>query len=59
MVKRLKTASPEVTEFKVLFDTMQETAEKLRKMLEKIRQNDVEIADKLTNALKELGASLV
>lgn len=56
--KRLKTASPEVTAFKALFDTMQETAAKLRAMLEKIRQSDPEMAEKLTNALKALGASL-
>lgn len=57
--KRLKTASPEVTAFKALFDTMQETAAKLRGMIEKIRQTDPETADKLTNAMKALGASLV
>ena len=56
--KRLKTASPEVTAFKALFDTMQETAAKLRGMVAKIRQTDPETADKLTNALKALGASL-
>ncbi len=56
--KRLKTASPEVTAFKALFDTMQETAAKLRGMVEKIRQTDPETADKLSNALKALGASL-
>ena len=56
--KRLKTASPEVTAFKALFDTVQETAAKLRAMLEKIRQSDPEMAEKLTNALKALGASL-
>lgn len=56
--KRLKTASPEVTAFKALFDTMQETAAKLRGMIEKIRQTDPETADKLTNAMKALGASL-
>lgn len=56
--KRLKTASPEVTAFKALFDTMQETAAKLRGMIEKIRQTDPETAHKLTNAMKALGASL-
>ena len=55
--KRLKTASPEVTAFKALFDTVQETVEKLRGMVKKIRESDPEIADKLTNALKALGAS--
>lgn len=56
--KRLKTANPEVTAFKALFDTMQETAAKLRGMVAKIRETDPETADKLTNALKALGASL-
>lgn len=56
--KRLKTASPEVTAFKALFDTMQDTASKCRGMIEKIRTSDPETAEKLTKALKAFGASL-
>lgn len=56
--KRLKTASPEVTAFKTLFDTMQDTASKCRGMIEKIRTSDPEMAEKLTKALKAFGASL-
>ena len=56
--KKLKTASPEVTAFKALFDSVQGTAAKLRVMIEKIRENDPETADKLAAALKAFGASL-
>ena len=56
--KKLKVASPEVTAFKVLFDSVQETAKKLQGMIEKIRKDDPETADKLTKALKAFGASL-
>ena len=56
--KKLKTASPEVTAFKALFDSMQGTAAKLRSMIEKIRAEDPETADKLAAALKAFGSSL-
>ncbi len=56
--RKLKTASPEVTAFKVLFDSMQSTASKLKEMIAKIRQEDAEIADKLYAAMKAFGASL-
>ena len=56
--KKLKTASPEVTAFKALFDSMQGTAAKLRTMIEKIRAEDPETADKLAAALKAFGSSL-
>ena len=56
--KKLKTASPEVTAFKALFDSMQGTAAKLRTMIEKIRSEDPETADKLSAALKAFGSSL-
>ena len=56
--KKLKTASPEVTAFKALFDSMQGTAAKLRTMIEKIRSEDPETADKLAAALKAFGSSL-
>lgn len=56
--KKLKTASPEVTAFKALFDSMQGTAAKLRSMIENIRKEDHETADKLSSALKAFGSSL-
>jgi DNA repair exonuclease SbcCD ATPase subunit len=56
--KKLKTASPEVTAFKALFDSMQGTAAKLRTMIEKVREDDPETADKLSAALKAFGSSL-
>ena len=55
--KRLKTANPEVTAFKALFDQMQGTADKLRSMIGRIRENDPDTADKLSAALKAFGAS--
>ena len=55
--KKLKTANPEVTAFKALFDQMQGTADKLRSMIGRIRENDPETADKLSAALKAFGAS--
>ena len=56
--KKLKTASPEVTAFKALFDSMQEIAVKLQKSIGNIRSNDPETADKLAAALKAFGANL-
>lgn len=56
--KQLKTANPNVTAFKALFDNMQDTAIKLKEMLEKIRAEDETTAEKLQAALKALGASL-
>lgn len=56
--KKLKTASPEVTAFKALFDQMQGTADKLRSMIGRIRENDPETAEKLKAAMKAFGASL-
>ena len=56
--KKLKTANPEVTAFKALFDQMQGTADKLRLMIGRIRENDPETADKLSAAMKAFGESL-
>lgn len=56
--KKLKTASPEVTAFKVLFDSLQETAGKLKKMIEKIRESDADVSEKLASAMKAFGATL-
>ena len=55
---KLKTASPEVSAFKVLFDSMQETARKAKKMIETIGEGDPETAEKLKKALEAFGASL-
>lgn len=56
--RKLKTANPEVTAFKALFDSMQDTAAKLRTMIEKIRSEDPETAAKLSSALKAFGSNL-
>ncbi|MBP5428949.1 MAG: DUF3102 domain-containing protein [Clostridia bacterium] len=56
--RKLKTASPEIAAFKALFDEMQGTAARLRCMIEEIRKNDPETADKLSAALKAFGGSL-
>lgn len=49
--KQLKTASPDVTTFKTIFETLQENAGKILKVLEKIRTEDSATADKLSQAL--------
>lgn len=56
MENRLKTANPEVTAFKTLFDTVQESAAKLKRTLEKIDKEDPDTAAKLHNAMKALAA---
>ena len=56
--RRLKTASPEVTAFKTLFESLQDTARKLCEKISEIRRDDVETAEKLSAALKAFGASL-
>ena len=56
--EKLKTASPEVAAFKALFDDVQGAVAKLRGMINKIRSNDPETAEKLTQALKAFGKSL-
>lgn len=55
---RLKTASPEITAFKTLFDSMQDIATKLRNTIKQIDAQDPETANKLRNALKAFGAEL-
>ena len=54
MEKRLKTASPEVTAFKTLFDVTQTNAKKLKEMLNTIRASDPDLGDKLANAMEAL-----
>ena len=56
--KRLKTANPEVSAFKALFDDMQSKAARLRDIIAKIRETDSETADKLAAALKKFGETL-
>lgn len=56
--RKLKTASPEVTTFKALFDSMQDIANKLKASISNIRKEDPDTANKLTAALKAFGASL-
>ena len=56
--KRLKTANPEVSAFKALFDDMQSKAARLRDMIAKIKETDAETADKLAAALKKFGEML-
>lgn len=53
--KRLKTANPDVTVFKSLYDNVQELILKMKTTLNKIREDDAETADKLQAALKALG----
>ena len=54
MEKRIKTSSPTVTAFKTMFDVTQENAKKLKEMLSKIRSEDPELAEKLSNAMQAL-----
>lgn len=57
--KQLKTASPEVTTFKVLFNTVQETVTKLKGIIEKVRSEDPDTADRLSKALSMFGSTLI
>lgn len=57
--KQLKTASPDVTTFKVLFNTVQETVVKLKDLIEKVRAEDPDTADKLSTGLEMFGKTLV
>lgn len=56
--KRLKMASPSVTEFKALFDQVQEIAKKMKAKIEVVRAEDAETATRLEAAMKAFGASL-
>lgn len=56
MEKRVKTSSPTVAAFKTMFDVTQENAKKLKEMLSKIRSEDPELAEKLSNAMEALAA---
>ena len=56
--KELKTASPAVTAFKVLFDGIQEQALRLKQKISEINEHDPETAGKLKAALTAFGKTL-
>lgn len=56
--KRLKMASPTVTEFKALFEQVQEIVKKMRAKIEVVRAEDPETATRLEAAMKAFGGSL-
>lgn len=56
--KRLKMASPSVTEFKALFNQVQGTVQKMKAIIEAVRTEDADTADRLSAALKAFGVSL-
>jgi len=55
---KLKTAGPEVSAFKELFDITQQNIQKLKAKLSKIKETDPETAEKLTGALKALAGMM-
>ena len=57
--RRLKTASPDVTTFKHIFDSMQKNLVELRNILIRIKETDVETASKLEAAIKALGENML
>lgn len=56
--RRLKTANPDVTAFKTLFDEMQSTAAKLKEKIGAISEHDAETAERLRAALSAFGQTL-
>lgn len=56
--KKLKMASPTVTEFKALFEQVQEIVKKMRAKIEVVRAEDPETAAKLEAAMKAFGGKL-
>lgn len=56
--KKLKMASPTVTEFKALFEQVQEIVKKMRAKIEVVRAEDPETATRLEAAMKAFGSSL-
>ena len=56
--KKLKMASPTVTEFKALFEQVQEIVKKMRAKIEVVRSEDADTAARLEAALKAFGGSL-
>ena len=57
--RKLKTASPDVSAFKALFMSMQNTAAELQKLIVQIGDQDPETAKKLTIALKTFVSDIV
>lgn len=55
---KLKTASPEVSAFKELFDLTQQNIGKLKAKVSKIKETDPETAEKLAEALRVLAGML-
>lgn len=55
---RLKTASPDITEFKVMFNDIQALAAKMTEKVQKIREADPETADKLQRAINAVADSI-
>ena len=56
--KKLKMASPTVTEFKALFEQVQEIVKKMRAKIEVVRAEDPETATRLEAAMKAFGKTL-
>lgn len=56
--KKLKMASPTVTEFKALFEQVQEIVKKMRAKIDVVRAEDPETATRLEAAMKAFGGSL-
>lgn len=56
--KQLKTANPEISAFKTLFEETQRTAQSLKNKLIEINKDSPEVAIKLLAALKALGKNL-
>jgi chemotaxis protein histidine kinase CheA len=56
--KKLKMASPTVTEFKALFEQVREIVKKMRAKIEVVRAEDPETATRLEAAMKAFGGSL-
>jgi hypothetical protein len=51
-------ASPTVTEFKALFEQVQEIVKKMRAKIEVVRAEDADTAARLEAAMKAFGGSL-
>lgn len=56
--RKVRTASPEITAFKTLFDEIQKTAQTMKGMIERLEQTDPETAGKLRGALTAFGKTL-
>ena len=56
--KQLIIANPEISAFKTLFDEVQTMAQKLKNILEKIRETAPDVAEKLSSAVKAFGEQL-